>query len=144
MSLTKILVAYDNSEYSRRALEWALALQGRIGVALDVVMVLPAMDSYFVYADYPTDVHSMRENSRTGMQEVMDKVRAACAERGHTVATHLLEGSIVETLLAHAKKIDADLVVTGTRGAGGFEGLLLGSVAHKLVTYAQMPVVVIK
>ena len=47
------------------------------------------------------------------------------------------------TLIAVAKDEHADLIVTGSRGLGGFGELLLGSVSHQLVLHAPMPVVVI-
>jgi len=47
------------------------------------------------------------------------------------------------TLIAVANDVDADLIVTGSRGLGGFGELLLGSVSHQLVLHAPVPVVVI-
>lgn len=47
------------------------------------------------------------------------------------------------TLIAIANQVHADLIVTGSRGLGGFGELLLGSVSHQLVLHAQVPVVVI-
>ncbi|HEV3095842.1 MAG TPA: universal stress protein, partial [Candidatus Dormibacteraeota bacterium] len=46
-------------------------------------------------------------------------------------------------LIAVANEIHPDLIVTGSRGLGGFGELLLGSVSHQLVLHAQLPVVVI-
>jgi len=47
------------------------------------------------------------------------------------------------TLIAVANEVKADLIVTGSRGLGGFGELLLGSVSHQLVQHAPVPVVVI-
>jgi nucleotide-binding universal stress UspA family protein len=47
------------------------------------------------------------------------------------------------TLIAVADEVHADLIVTGSRGLGGFGELLLGSVSHQLVQHAPVPVVVI-
>ena len=51
MLTSKIMVAYDGSTYSKVALEWALALQERMGVTVDVVTVLPPIGNLFMYAD---------------------------------------------------------------------------------------------
>ena len=48
------------------------------------------------------------------------------------------------TLIAIADEVHADLIVTGSRGLGGFGELLLGSVSHQLVLHAPIPVVVIR
>jgi nucleotide-binding universal stress UspA family protein len=47
-------------------------------------------------------------------------------------------------LIEHATEGGFTFLISGTRGAGGFEGLLLGSVAHKLVTYSPIPVLIVK
>jgi nucleotide-binding universal stress UspA family protein len=53
----------------------------------------------------------------------------------------VIQGPPAPTLLAEAAR--CDLVVVGTRGLGGFQSLLLGSVSHQLVNHAQCPVVVV-
>ena len=52
-------------------------------------------------------------------------------------------GSPAPTLINVARREHADLIVTGTRGMGGFKDLMLGSVSHQLVLHATVPVVVI-
>ncbi|WAP53390.1 universal stress protein [Arthrobacter sp. ATA002] len=51
----------------------------------------------------------------------------------HSPATAILNGAL-----------EADLVVVGARGYGGFEGLHLGSVAHQVVNHARCPVAVFR
>ena len=140
----KVIVAYDGSTYSKVALEWALALQERLGVTVDVVTVLPPIGNLFMYADYPMDMTSVRESQKEGMVKSMELLLAECADKGRKVETHILEGHIVDTLIEHSVASGAELIVSGTRGAGGFEGLLIGSVAQKLVAYSKVPVLVVK
>lgn len=144
MLVKKIMVAYDGSEDSRKGLEWALALQKLEGAALEIVMVISPVDSVSVYETHPVDMFAMWENQKSSMAEALEKIGADCVERGQPVTTRLLEGNVAETLLEHSGESGADLIVTGSRGMGGFKGLLLGSISSKLVSYAKMPVVVIK
>ena len=69
------------------------------------------------------------------MNDLGDAARAS-------VIVRVASGSVVEELVSAAK--DADMLVVGSRGAGGFRGLVMGSVHHLLVTqHATCPVVVI-
>jgi nucleotide-binding universal stress UspA family protein len=55
----------------------------------------------------------------------------------------LVEGSAVTALLRVAEDEDADLVVVGSRGAGGFSDLHLGSTSHQVALYADRPVTIV-
>lgn len=56
-------------------------------------------------------------------------------------STHAEEGHAAKVLLRYAH--DANMLVVGSRGRGGFTGLLLGSVSHQVATHEGAPVVVI-
>lgn len=72
----KVMVAYDGSTYSKVVLEWALALQERLGVTVDVVTVLPPIGNLFMYADYP------RYDERKGKPERRHgKIHGTCCLR---------------------------------------------------------------
>ncbi len=139
-----IMLAYDGSPCSRRALEKALEMQQDLAGTLDIVTVIPSLGTQFIQDSYPLDVAAMSPDQKAAVVEKLDQLKADCAEGGHVVSTHVLEGDVVSRLLMHAGEQAADLILVGTRGRGGFEGLLLGSVALKLVTHAKIPVVVIK
>ncbi len=53
-------------------------------------------------------------------------------------------GSVVETIVNQAIKENADLIIVGTRGLGGFKRLLLGSVSNGVVSNAHCPVLIIR
>ncbi|WP_246105648.1 universal stress protein [Sporomusa termitida] len=67
-----------------------------------------------------------------------------CEANGVEARAHSLFGNAVKEILLHADSCRADKIICGTRGVGNFAGLLLGSVARTLVTYAKIPVMVIK
>ncbi len=53
-------------------------------------------------------------------------------------------GSIAETIGETARRLEVDTVVMGTRGLGSLSGLLLGSVAHRVVHQVPLPVILVK
>ena len=142
MANKKLMLAYDGSEHSQRALDWALDLNAQLLYELEIVTVIPPFPSLF--ADFPTDTYALMEVNRKNGQTMLEKAAAHCQERGQTATTALLEGHIVDTLIEHASEGGFTFLISGTRGAGGFEFLLLGSVAHKLVTYSPIPVLIVK
>ena len=138
------MLAYDGSPCSRRALAKALEMQQDLAGILDIVTVIPSRGTQFIQDSYPLDVPAISPDQKTAVMEKLDQLKAECAEAGHDVSIYVLEGDVVSQLLTHAGEQAADLILVGTRGRGGFEGLLLGSVALKLVTHAKIPVIVIK
>jgi len=146
MSATKIMVAYDGSECSRRALEWALASQKEAARSIDVVTVVSPMVIPVSYEipNMGMDITALHESQKKVKLAELEQLQTECAAKGHTITTHILDGNAAETLLEYSATSGADLLVTGSRGESGFTRLLLGSIAQKLVTYAKIPVVVVK
>ena len=72
------------------------------------------------------------------------RIKEAFLKEGLTIETILLDGNPADEIISYAAANPIDLILCGTRGLGEIGSLLLGSVAHKLVTYSQVPVLVIK
>ena len=144
MPAKKILVAFDGSKHSRKALEWALNSFEAGTASIEVVTVVEPIGNFSTPEAFPLEVTALRQDQHAMREAKLKELRQEWAACGKEFTPRVLEGNIVETLLDYSMEISADLLVTGTRGAGGFEGLLLGSVAHELVTHAKMPVVVVK
>jgi nucleotide-binding universal stress UspA family protein len=145
ITLKKIVVAYDGSEHSKKALDWASKFAVASQAAIHVVMVL-VPSSLLVGVDYAGVCFSedLKELAEKEISEKLAEARAFCEEKKLQVTTETLFGNVVDEILHYVQSCNADMVICGTRGLGGFEGLLVGSVAHKLVTYLPVPVMVIK
>ena len=134
-----LAVAVDDSPSSREALRYAAGLAGRLGTALHVVHVWN-----FVSGDAPEqsqDAPPSREAWQAQAEENLAAIVAAeVPDAG--VRQVVLHGNTVPTLLAVSELTEA--LVVGTRGRGGFEGLLLGSTSAQLVGHARCPVTVVR
>jgi nucleotide-binding universal stress UspA family protein len=138
-----IIVGVDGSGHSRRALDWAIHEAAIRHTPLTVLTVQQAMRSFWAGPMiYPEDTE-LAENARMLAQEETDEALGELAEdaRPPEVTVLGVPGIPAEEILAVAK--DADMIVVGSRGAGGFKKLLMGSVASQVTHHAHIPVVVI-
>jgi len=137
----RILVGVDGSEASDRALGWASDEARRRGLALHVVTcwsypMLPwgPYQPPLASAEFVHEAHLVAEKA-------VEKVVGSDRE-GLDVTVDVVEGPASLRLLDLTN--DAAMVVVGSRGRGGFTGLLLGSVSQHLVEHAPCPVVVVR
>ena len=138
-----IIVGVDGSGHSRRALDWAIREAAIRHVPLTVLTVQQVMRSFWAGPMlYPEDTE-LAENARKLAQDETDDALGELAEdaRPPEVTVLGVPGFPAEEILAVAK--DADMIVVGSRGAGGFKKLLVGSVASQVTHHAHIPVVVI-
>ena len=87
------------------------------------------------------DGDSDPEQSRRAVQEFVDQDASETSETAPQVTVNVTTGEPAEALIAASR--DADMLVLGSRGNGGFTRLLLGSVSSQVVHHAACPVVVI-
>lgn len=138
-----IVVGVDGSEHSRRALEWAVREAGVRGAALTVLAVHQVASNHWTGHPelYPAD-QPATEAVRRAAEDAVQKVVSQVGDPGPaSVTVRAVSGLAAQELVGASS--DADLVVVGSRGGGGFSKLLLGSVSHQVVTHAACPVAVI-
>lgn len=142
MTLKKVVLAYDGSDDSKKALQWSVNFASQTQVETVIASVLE-MVPYMM-----TDIHGsiivVDDYRRESLERALESAEAAYREKGLPVTTTVLEGNPADALIKYAESVHADLIICGTRGLGGFNAMLLGSVAHKLVTYSPVSVLVIK
>jgi nucleotide-binding universal stress UspA family protein len=90
---------------------------------------------------YPED-RSDEEEARQAVEEMAEKAGAQLgAGRPVSVTVRIISGTVAEEIINASR--DADLLVLGSRGVGGFARLLLGSVSSQAVHHARCPVVIV-
>ena len=137
-----IVVGVDGSPPSRTALTWAAAEAADHGADLVVLTVwehtlLPPMGSGGV------PLSPVPDPSQRATEDLLTVIKAELGEDPPVLVQPLVkEGNPAEVLIKQSA--DADLLVVGTRGRGGFRGLVLGSVSQHVAAYAKCPVTVVR
>jgi nucleotide-binding universal stress UspA family protein len=135
-------VGFDGSEGSHKALTWAAAEAADHGAGLVVLNVwehtlMPPGGSVSVSEHYvPEPSQRTPEDLRGEIVDVLGK------DPPIVVQPRVKQGNPAKVLIEESA--DADLLVVGTRGHGGFAGLVLGSVSQHVAAYAQCPVTVVR
>ncbi len=137
-----VVVGIDDSSGARAALRWAAIEAVRVGQRLVVVhgMELPDTMPQGAAGYGPLLEDSFKEVGERLLEVTAMKELADLAERPE-IETRAVALDAVEALLVEAE--NAGLLVVGSRGRGGFAGLLLGSVSQQCVHHARCPVVVV-
>ncbi len=137
-AVRRLLVAFDGSPPSTRALDLALRLARPERARLWVVHV---SGPPLAIAEPRTEEEQRSEPEAIG--HALALFRASAEREGVSLTVWIREGAAAPTLLAAAREIDADLIVVGTRGLRGAGRLLLGSVSSALLSGAGRPVLVV-
>jgi nucleotide-binding universal stress UspA family protein len=139
MASDEIVVGVDGSAGSAAALQWAVRQAERSGATVVAVQSweYPFVGDLTGSTAMPSQ-DFMREGAEASVRHVIDQVTVP---DGVTVAIEVVEGLASHVLIERSK--GAAMLVVGSRGHGGFLGLLIGSVATQCVNHATVPVVVV-
>lgn len=136
----RVVVGVDGSDHGTLALHWAIDEARRRGAVLQIVHAwrYPYIGADVGFAASPAVLEGVEANART----IVDDAAAVASGAGvEDVETTLVSGPSAGILLDAAN--GADLLVVGSRGRGGFTGLLLGSVSQQCAHHAPCPVVIV-
>jgi nucleotide-binding universal stress UspA family protein len=143
--MSNMLVAVDGSKHSVKVVKAAIEQCARFRVA-------PMLHLTFVHLPVPVVGGFIKTTPRGALdkyyrEEGEDALRESArllvrAKLGYK--SHIMVGPIAATLASQAKKLKCDMIVAGTQGVGSVSGMLLGSVAAKLVHLAVVPVLLIR
>ena len=140
-----ITVGVDGSDHSRLALTWAMreAVQHHAPLTVMTVRpapVRPATRIFWGVPEFPEDSRDL-DVTRKAVGQYVDRVAKEIGETVPEVTVSVAEGDPAEELVKASR--DADLLVVGSRGSGGFARLLMGSVSSQVTHHAACPVVII-
>ena len=138
-----IVVGVDQSEHAHLALDWAMREAGIRGEALTVLAVVPAEAS--PWTGHPLAVpdadHAIAQARQVAEEAVAKSAGQLGDRQPSSVTVRTFTGYPAQALVDASR--DADLVVVGSRGSGGFGELLLGSVSSQVSHHAACPVVIV-
>jgi nucleotide-binding universal stress UspA family protein len=121
-----VLCPTDFSTFSERALRYGAVFAKWLGAEATVL-----------------HVNHDKGADREGLKERLEEFAAPARTAAIDVKTELLEGDVVATILAEARRLPDTLLVLGTHGHGGFENLVLGSVTEKVLRKSPVPVLTV-
>ncbi len=139
-AFSKILVAYDSSPHSRRALEKAVEVAGCSQAQLGLVYAYDPVPAYLGEPYYEDAVSRAVLNGRELLKEVVTWL----AEKGLTASLNIIQGPPAEAILKVAETEGYDLIVMGSRGLNAWQGLLLGSTSQRVLQHGQIPVLIVR
>jgi nucleotide-binding universal stress UspA family protein len=143
--MRKVLVAFDGSQHAKRALQYVIGFVRDSARSVEV-HILNVQHEPVLYGEYLTA--SMIEEFNGGLLAKAENVleEAATLLQAADIAheTHVVLGNVAEQVNEAVNRLDCDTVVMGTRGLGSFGGLLLGSVANRVIHEVSVPIVLVK
>lgn len=140
----RIVVGVEGSGGARAALRWAIKEARHRNAFVDVVTAysttyVPASPD-FNYV--PLDPIDLEAEVKRMQDSIIDEVLAEVEIEGVEIRRRMIRGRAADTLIAESD--NACMLVVGSRGRGGFRGLLLGSVSQQIAQHGSCPVVIVR
>ena len=147
MTIKNILVPYDGSTLSKKALDLARDIARNFTADLTILMVIPVYypinDSIFVGAaitNYQDIVKTLKQQGEKELEKVVEK----CREEGTKTSYKIAHDDISNAILKQAKKSKTDMIIMGSRRLTGVSSIKrLGSTARHISEHAQCPVTIV-
>lgn len=139
--IRRVLVGVDGSPQSELALRCALREARRWDATVVVASAVPVntVTGVLAWLPEPVDHRAVLADVEESLGLVLERV--ADDAKGLTIERQVVDGTGAEVLTGLSD--EADLLVVGSRGRGGFTGLLLGSTSQAVLHHAQCPVLVV-
>ena len=144
-TFSKVVVAFDGSKDSMRAIKLAGSFASIYGSEISLVHVYssPAIGFSAASGIPIPDYKPLEDAKKEASRKVLSEGLRVASSQGLKAKGELIEApSVVEALVDFATKERADLIIAGTRGMTGFKKLILGSVSSGLVNHAPCNVLI--
>jgi len=140
--LKKILVAFDGSDQSRRAFDFALEMSRNCASALPEITVLSVAQP-----PEPIDIVEMDaiiESATQHYEELFKGLRGKAKADGIEIKTDIVVGHPADQIIKYAAEQKSDMIIVGQRGKSKIANWLLGSVSKRVSSYAPCTVTIVK
>jgi nucleotide-binding universal stress UspA family protein len=137
-----ILIATDGSELADRAVSHGLAIAKAFQSKVTFVTVTDMYPTgFYSPVPWPADIARYEDNAKRSADRVLAHAQKSALDLGLSCDTvHIADERPADGILKVCQDQACDLIVMGTHGRGGFQKLLLGSQALKVVTLSSIPV----
>lgn len=137
--MEKILVCFDGSEWSKKALDEAIKIAQKFGSHITVLSVVPKV----CFLEIGVDCATVESFFRAEVEGNLNKAQKILEEKGVRGETVILEGSPADVIVEYAKN-NYDLIVVGSKGKDATERTLFGSVTQRVAANATKSVLIIR
>jgi nucleotide-binding universal stress UspA family protein len=135
-----ILVSFDGSEFSKKALVRACEFAKIDGSEIRAFYVIPRYEEMIEFFSSSF----IKENLHHDAEAVMEKAKTIAAEQGVKIGIEIAEGDEAENIIEAANRMKNDLIIRGSHGWTGINRAIMGSIAERVIINAPCPVLVVK
>jgi len=133
-----ILVPFDGSELSRKAIARACLLSKIDGSSITALYVIPHYEEMVEF--FRTE--SIKKSLYGEADKIIDTAVSLASSQGITINKAIAEGHIADNIIETARKQNNDLIVIGGHGYSGIDKAIIGSTAERVITNATCPILV--
>jgi nucleotide-binding universal stress UspA family protein len=141
--MNAILVPVDGSKSALHATDYAIAQAKRIQGQVHLLNVQLLPDTYRTVREYLAAAPNREQTTKRAeaiLKPTLGRLRRARVPHH----AHIVYGDVAPTIVRVARRLKCDSIIMGTRGLGPVGGLLLGSIATKVIHFAKTPVTLVK
>lgn len=135
-----LLVPFDGSDTSKKALARACELSKSDGSEISVLYVIPRYEEMMDFFKTETIKKSLFQEA----EKIVEGAKKIAAAQGTQIKAVVQEGHAGEKIVEIANKFKNDLIVMGTHGWQGMDKAILGSTAERIIAYASCPILIVK
>ena len=137
-SYHSLLVPFDGSESSKKALSRACDLSKSDGSEISVLYVIPRYEEMMDFFKTETIKKSLYQEA----EKIVDKAKKLAANQGVQIKAVVQEGHAGDKIVEIADTMKHDLIVVGTHGWRGMNKAIMGSTAERIIAYASCPILI--
>jgi len=138
--MQKILVCFDGSEWSKKALQQAINLAEKFNSEITVLSVVPKV----CFLEIGVDCATVESIFKVEVEGNLKKAQDILNEKGVKGTSLILDGSPADVIVDYAKNNNFDLIVIGSKGKDATERTLFGSVTQKVAANAAQSVLIVR
>lgn len=135
---TSILVPFDGSESSKKALIRACEFSKIDGSLITVIYVIPRYEEMVEFFRSG----SIKASLRSEADKILSSARSVASSHGVSIVTETLEGHAADKIIDFARKQKNDLIVMGSYGYRGVDKAIMGSTAERVIMAASCPILI--
>jgi nucleotide-binding universal stress UspA family protein len=135
-----ILLRFDGSEFSKRALNRACEMAKIEGAEITTLSVIPCCHGMETFLS----TGLIKENLRQESQKSVEEAEKLAMDQGVSIKTEIREGDAAGEIINAANRLGSDLIIGGTHAWSGIDKAIVGSIMESVIVNAPCPVLVVK